>query len=195
MLQFIGNGISSLIQNTALIAVNAAVAATVTGLSAMTLIEHFEDTPELRVLQCAVGFDRADCPEAQAEKKRLEDALAEKARKLAALSDRVTGLQAIETAVDEITLFESFEDPNSDLSISVGTVYTELVSERPTPDYYFCSIRLKKGRAGESRNLSFHGYEGRRSISGATLRDAGVSRKTLSYGRKVCKPLLITDRG
>lgn len=191
MLQFIGNGVSSLLQTAALLIAVGAVGAMVAGLSAMTLIEHFEDTPELRVLQCAVGFDRADCPEAQAEKKRLKDDLAAMTRQKDAIAGQIAGLRAVQNAVDEITLFESFEDPNSDLSVSVGTVYTELVSERPTPDYHFCSIRLKKGGAGESRNLYFHGYEGRRSVSGAALRDAGVSRKTLNYGRKVCKPLLI----
>jgi len=191
MLQFIGNGVSSLLQNTALIAVNAAVAATVTGLSAMTLIAHFEDTPELRTLQCALGFERADCPEAQAEKKRLKDNLAAMTRQRDAIAGQIAGLRAVQNAVDEITLFVTHDDPHSDLEITVGTVYAEFVNAKPEPESHFCYIVLKNGAAGESRNLHFHSSTGRRSISGAALRDAGVSRKTLNYGRKVCKPLLI----
>ena len=164
----------------------------VAGLSAMTLIEHFEDTPELRVLQCAVGFERADCPEAQAEKKRLKDDLAAMTRQKDAIAGQIAGLRAVQNAVDEITLFVSHDDPHSDLEITVGTVYAEFVNAKPTPESHFCYIGLKAGKAGESRNLHFHSSStGRRSISRAALRDAGVSRKTLDYGRKVCKPLLI----
>lgn len=191
MLQSITNAGASLLQNTALIAVNAIVGITVVSLTALTLIKNFEDTPEIRTLSCAVGIERSDFPEHAAKVKRLEADLKEMIAQRESIEGQLAGLRAVETAVDEITLFESHDDPNSRLEVTVGTVYNEFVNERPTPKHHFCYINLKSGKAGESRNLHFHSASGARSISASTLRKSGVTKKTLKYARSVCKPFVI----
>ena len=183
-------GVSSL-QNAALIAANLAVGGTVTVLVALTLIEHFEDTPEIKTLSCAFGWERPDCPDFIAERNRLQTSLEDMAREKKEIENQIAGLRAVETAIDEITLFESHEDPESGLKITVGTVYKEFVNDHPAPDSYFCYIALQEGSAGESRNLHFHGRFGPYTISESTLTQADIHADTLAFARSVCKPYLI----
>ncbi len=191
MLKSITSAGASALQNTVLIAVNCIVGITVVSLIALMLIKNFEDTPEIRILSCAVGIERSDCPEYSAKVKQLEADLKEMIAQRKAIEDQLAGLRAVETTIDEITLFESHKDPHGGLEITVGTVYKELVNERPKPKNYFCYINLKNGKIGESRNLHIQDPSGPRSISPLTLRQSGVSKKTLEFARSVCNPLMV----
>lgn len=189
----------SLFGNALLISVAGGVAACGVGLTALYLIEHIEETPALKSLQCFVGVPpRPDCPRYGEEMKRLrierDAVIAERNDVIAefnGIQRQLAGLRAIENAVDEITLFEHYIEPGSGSTIVVGTVYREFVNERPEPDSHFCYINLSNGSAGENRNLYFRSPSGPLSIPTSTLRDAGVRSETLEFGRSVCVPYVI----
>lgn len=191
MVNSVGGSISAVIQNAALIGVNVIVAGTVVSLAALTIMENFEDTPEVRDLSCFVGVPRADCPKYQDALSKAQEELEETLQAKKTLDERLDGLRAIQTSVDEITMFQTYDDPNSAFDVVVGTVYTQFVEARPSPKSHFCYIQLSNGKAGESRNLYFRGSDGARNMSAKALNDAGVSFATLQFGRSVCKPFLI----
>ncbi len=183
--------ISGAIGTLVLLSVSLLVAAGGTLLIALYLTEHWQDSPAMVELQCRIGLDRPDCPERNAEMTRLraelEAMIAEKDR----MDAQLAGLRAVETAIDEITLFETHDDPNSNLDVTVGTIYSRFVEARPSPDAHFCYIGLGHGTAGESRNLYFQGVAGPVRISEAKLARAGVSAASYEFARSVCRPFLI----
>lgn len=198
MINFLANAGASLLQNTALFGVNVIVGGTISALITMTLMEHFEDTPEIQTLSCIVGIKRHDCPDyhaamdqLKAEQEALRDSIKASETKRDMLEAQLAGLRAIEGAVDEITLFNNFPDPSSGTSITVGTVYKKFVDPAPQPDSYFCYINLEVGSAGENRNLQFYGPEGVIDVKDTSLKQAGLNQKALSFGKSVCKPFLI----
>ena len=181
----------SFLGNALLCAVALGVAVCGIGLTALYLLEHVDETPSMKTLQCVLGAARPDCPRHTQEMTRLKAELEDMIAARNAVDAQLAGLQAVETAIDEITLFETQRDPQSGLEITIGTVYTAFVNERPMPDSYFCYINLHHGAAGESRNLHFRGPSGPITLSKTKLIQAGVSSETLQFGRSVCKPFLI----
>ncbi len=182
---------ASAIANTLLLAIAAAIVTSALTLTALYLTEYLEETPALKSLQCFVGFSRPDCPRYAEEMTNLKANLEAMIKERQKLDRQLAGLRAVETAVDEITLFESHIDPASGRSITIGTVYAEFVDASPAPEYHFCYINLSDGTAGENRNLYFQNRNGEITIASGTLRQAGVSRATLSYARSVCKAFKI----
>lgn len=185
---------SAAAQHAVLLAVNVVVGATVAGLVALTLMEHFEDTPEIRSLSCAVGLPRTDCPKYGENLKRLESEIAGLQSEKGQIEERLAALSAIENAVDQITLFETKTDPRNGFGITIGTVYRNFTAANPQPEHYFCYVNLANGAAGESRNLYFQGLSGPIAVSGASLNRAGLDGGVLAFGQSVCKPFLIGQK-
>lgn len=174
-----------------LLSINAAVAATAIGLVALTVIQHYKETPEIKTLACGVGLPRTDCPDYANKFHRLESEIDALRDEKSGIENRLAALRAIETTVDTVTLFETKTDPSSGSEITVGTVYKNLTAVAPQPEHYFCYIKLANGPAGESRNLHFQTASGSVAVSPLSLKEAGVDAGALNFGRSVCKPLLI----
>ena len=161
---------------------------------------HYKETESVLALRCLVQPDHLECPDQKAKVADLRaklDGLAEKYDSLLsqrnAVQNRLASLEAIETAVDEVTLFETFTEPETGIGIVVGTVYKSIMVGQPKPERHFCYIQLDHGVAGESRNLSFHSRRGPIEISEDTLAKANVKPVVLAYGRLVCEPFMIED--
>lgn len=174
-----------------LIGIASVIAGAALTLTALYLIDHMEETPATKSLQCFIGISRPDCPRYAEEITELQAELKTMIDEREALEDQLTGLRAVETAVDEITLFESHTDPVSGLEVTVGTVYTEFVKAQPSPEAYFCYLNLPLGPAGESRNLHFKGRGGEITVSSKVLKKANITARTLNYARSACKPFVI----
>ena len=189
----------SLFGNALLMTVAGGVAACGIGLTALYLIEHIEETPALKSLQCFVGIPpRPDCPRYHEEMERLrierDAVIADRDAVMVEYDDvqrQLAGLRAIENAVDEITLFEYHVEPDSGSTIVVGTVYREFVNEQPEPASHFCYLMLEDGDAGEDTNLWFRTSSGVVDVTPTTLRKTGITAESLEYGRSVCTPYLI----
>lgn len=166
------------------------VAFTVIGMTALYVVKYAKETPELRTLECMIGVERSDCPRYGAEMDALKGKLSDLAEKTATAESKLANLRAVETAVDEVTLFTSHDDPYSAYNVMVGTVYSRLVEPDSAPEY-FCYIGLSRGTANEDRNLHLYTRSGPVELDGETLRKAGVSTETLAFARSVCKPFLI----
>lgn len=185
---------ASILANTALVAVSAGLAVGAVGLTALYLVKHIDETPALKTLQCMAGFSRPYCTNHEEEVAHLKSELAALTEKTARAENKLANLQAIESAVDEVTLFETHDDPNSALDVTVGTIYSRLLEPDMTPKY-FCYVQLSRGTANENRNLYIQGLSGPVDLSRDDLRRAGVSEATLNFGRSVCKPFLIGRSG
>lgn len=196
---------SSTLQHGALLTINIAVGTLIVGLIALTLMEQFRDTPQIRDLSCFVGIMRTDCPAYGEELKRLKsqnEVIKAQNREMLLQRDRIeeqrdqiesrmAGLQAIERSVDQVTLFEHVDDPNSELEVIIGTVYSSFTVEHPKPERYFCYINLPNSATGLSQFLDVRNINGWVSISRAKLRSAGVRQRTVDYAKSVCEPYLI----
>lgn len=183
---------------------NALLATTATGiailcigLAALYLLKHLEETPEMIKLQCLLGITHIECPtyrqdmdKLEAQKLSLEEQLEKLVKQSQKAESKLQNLRRVESSVDEVTLFATYDDPNSKLSVTVGTVYSKLVEPDTHPEY-FCYITLGMGNAGEQRNLHFYSRNGSTSLSDREIYKAGVSKDTLGYARSVCKPTLI----
>ncbi len=185
----------SVLANALLLSIAAVIVISALTLTAIYLTDYLEETPAVKSLQCFVGFSRPDCPRYAEEMASIKADLEAMIRERELLDTQLKGLRAIETAVDEITLFESFTDPSSEMKVTVGTVYTEFVKSRPSPEAYFCYIDLPSGPAGEDRSLHFQSRRGPTTLSLETLRQADVSPVTLNYARSVCKAFEIGQNG
>ena len=181
----------SFVGNALLTGIGLAVAACGIGLTALYLIEHVDETPAMKTLQCWVGVPRPDCPRHGEKMERLRAELESIINQRDQIEGQLAGLRAIETGVNEITLFEHHTDPNSGLKVTVGTVYRQFVNDQPSPEAYFCYVNLRDGKAGESRNLYIQTRSGAVSVPASTLREVGVDTQTLEFGRTICKPYLI----
>ena len=122
MLNSIANTGLSAIQNALLITTNVAVAATVTGLVALTLIEHFDDTPEIRTLACAVGLQRDDCPSEQRALMSAEERVAELNSLVAALEAKLDGFKGVQDSGSTFTIF-TMQEGEGDRSYSFDQVH------------------------------------------------------------------------
>lgn len=183
----------SMLANMLLFSIAGIIAVSALALTALYLADYLEETPAVKSLQCLIGVSRPDCPRYAEEMANLKANLEAMIREHKKLNTQLTGLRAVETAVDEITLFESHTDPSSGLIITVGTVYTEFVKPRPAPEAYFCYIDLPDGSAGENRSLHIQSHKGEIDLSDATLQQANVSEVTLRYARSVCKAFNIGE--
>lgn len=179
--------------NAALIGIGAVVAGTGLALTAVTLLEYVEMTPEMRELTCFLGSEHPDCPSFGAELQSLRDEMHATRREYDRLARDRAGLAAIEASVDEITLFEGFTAPDSGRAVTVGTTYRALVGDDPRPLSYYCYVNLGNGPFGEARNLHFRNSLGFKDIDDATLRAADVTPATLEYARSVCDPFIIGE--
>ena len=179
----------STIANTALTAVAGTVALCGIGLTALYLIDHVDETPAIRQLQCLVGIERADCPHQQEEVARLQRQLDELLARARAAEDDLRGLRAVND-VDTVTFFQTHDAPDSSHNVHVGTVYSHLIGN-PPPQHHFCYIALPSGPAGESRHLHIYGRRGPIDISPSAMREAGITEATLRYAYSVCQPFLI----
>lgn len=184
----------SFLANTALLTVSAGLAVGTVGLTALYLAKYIDETPAMRKLQCLAGLSRPYCIEANAEVESLKAKLAALALQTAAAEKKLNNLRAIESSVDTVTLFETYDDPNSSHRITVGTVYSRLLEPDLTPQY-FCYVSLGRGDANEDRNLHFQSTSGPISLTKQDLRKAGISDATLEFGHSVCKPLMIGQTG
>ena len=180
----------SLLANTVLTAVVAVIATCGIGLTALYLIKYVDETPAMKSLQCMVGISHAECPRYGQEMDDLKAKLKALAKQTAKAEGKLANLRAIETAIDEVTLFATHNDPNSAYKVTTGTVYSKLLEPDLSPRY-FCYISLNNGEANESRNLYIRNNSGSVEINADTLRKAAVSTETLAFARSVCKPFLI----
>lgn len=191
MLNAVKQTIASALNSSVLLIGNLLVASIVLVLIALTLMKHFEETPELRNLICFVGLQRSDCPQYGSELAKLRGELKALEDQRDIIEERLASLSAIEHSVDQITLFETKAIEGSGLTTTIGTVYSRLTGDDPTPDYYYCYLVLPEGSAGETRNLSFFSHGKEISVTNDQLQKAGVSRMTLDGGREHCRPFLI----
>lgn len=161
-------------------------------------VNSYKETDGVLILRCWVDPYYPKCPEYPNELDRLrlqlEDMEAD-ARRLRFERDRIeqqlAGLRAIETSVDEITLFNQYDDPYSGFTIAVGTVYQKFVNRSPQPEYHFCYIRLSSGGDGTNRDFHFHSIEGARDVAESKLDRLGIGAPTMAFARSVCKPFMI----
>ena len=175
--------------NTALVSIAASVALGGVGLTALYLIKYVDtETPEMKALSCALNLSD-DCPKQKAKLANLEARLSELNEQTKGAEQKLNNLRRVESSTDKLTAFQNYDDPNSDLSITVGTEYTQLVEPENNPRF-FCYISLTSG-THESRNLHYQNTFGSIELSKSVLRKAGVSERTLSYARSVCKPYRI----
>ncbi len=161
------------------------------GLTGLYLIKYVDrNAPEAVMLQCAVGVERPDCPSHLEELARLKAERQALQDDVAQIEGKLSAIERVENEVDMITLFDTHNDPHSDLTVGIGTRYTKLnIHERPT---YFCYINLHSGEVNENRTLHFRdASSGDIEISRSTLHKAGVSQDTLDFARSVCQPTLI----
>jgi len=172
--------------------VHAANAHLISRLTALYLVDHVDETPGVKSLQCMIGISRPDCPRYGEQMKELQSKLDDLVKKSNAAEGKLTNLKDIENSVDEVTLFETHDDPNSTYTVTVGTVYSKLVEPDISPEY-FCYIGLDRGNANEDRNLHFHNRSGSIKLNADTLRKTGVSSSTLKFAASVCKPFVIGD--
>lgn len=191
---------SSIVSNGLLALVAATVAAGGVGLTVLYMVDHIKETPGMKTIHCFLDPSRRDCPEYDAAMKRLKtelEAMVAERNRIDAerkeIAGQLAGLRAIETAVDEVTLFETHDDPNSDFDVVVGTVYKQFVESEPKPEAFFCYIELRNGEAGESRNLHFRNRFGLTSIPATTLEMEGIGEATMAFARSACKPFLIGE--
>ena len=185
------NAIKRFGASTSMLAVTGAVGVTALGLVTLTVMKHYEDTPEIKTLACALSLPRTDCPAYGAKLNRLEAEIEAMQLEKNQIEGRLSALSAIERSVDQVTLFETKTDPESGFEITVGTVYRTLTNAAPQPDHYFCYVKLENGPAGESRNLHFQVPSGPINVPASSLREAGVDADVLAFGRSVCTPFLI----
>ena len=183
-------GVTSVATNIALTGIAIGIASAGVGLTALYLADHIEKTPAMVKLICLVQ-DNYECPDRKAEMAALETELQRMIDDREKLEDQLAGLRRLESSVDHVTLFETVDDPNSSLTITVGTVYRKFVDAEPEPSSYFCYIDLQRGSAGESRNLHFKHSNSWADISADRLIEAGVSEATYEFAKSVCKPTLI----
>lgn len=188
-----GRSVSSLLANALLVVVMLTVATGGAGLTVLYLAEHVEETEGMKKLRCFVDPSYEGCHDQEAALNRLKDELAAMAGERERIEAQLAGLRAVETAVDEITLFQTHEVEGEEQDVVVGTVYTRLVEARPEPERHFCYLRLEEGTSGESRNFHFQTKDGSVEVSAAKLRKMGVASKTMEFARSVCKPLLIGE--
>ena len=180
-----------LLTNTALVMIAGSIGLCGVGLSALYILKYVDtETPEIVKLQCMLGSDRLDCPNNRKEVEDLQGKLNELSKKTAEAEEKLKNLRAAEETTDTFTLFTMHKDPNSDYTVTVGTVYTQLVEPNRAPEYY-CYINLNNGAANENRNLYIWQSARPINLSTNTLRKAGVSNSTLSFAKSVCKPTLI----
>ncbi len=173
------------------IAVAAGMAACAVGLMALYPIKYIEETPEWVSIQCRLGIvERPECPRYGEEMNALEGELEALVAKTRAAEGKLARLKLVEDSVDTITLFDTHDDPHSDLSITVGTRYTRIVDAERAPSY-FCYINLGHGDVKEDRHLSIRNPSGDVALNRSVLRKAGVSQETLDFARSVCTPTLI----
>lgn len=171
-----------------------AVATTGIALTGLYILKYTQETPEIIQLQCAVGVARADCPRYGAEMDALKTKLSDLSEKTAQAEGKLHNLRMVETAIDEVTMFASHDDPFSNYEVTVGTQYTRLVEPELSPAY-FCYISLGHGQAGEQRNLHFRNADGKViELDVQTLSEAGISAQTMEFARSVCKPIIIGQR-
>ena len=183
-------GITSVATNITLAGIAVGIASGGVALTAHYLADHIEKTPAMVKLMCLVQ-DSNDCPDRKAELAALETELRRLIDEREELDDQLAGLRRLESSVDHVTLFETIDDPNSSLTVTVGTVYRKFVDAEPEPSSYFCYIDLRQGSAGESRNLHFKHSNSWADISADRLTEAGVSDTTYKFAKSVCEPTLI----
>lgn len=210
MLRQILNAGTSTLQNTALLGANVAVLGLVGGLTALTLMAHFEDTPEIRDLACFVGVERTDCPdygaklrEAKEREKRLRlelDALERKRQGLEAdkaaieaerqsVESQLVSLRTLLDRFDSLMGFEHEDSPNGKHRLTIGTRYKTFVDLNEAVEGWQCSFNLPDGSAGEDRSLYFRTVAGERSVSSRQLQKANIDPSTLAWAKDRCRPL------
>jgi hypothetical protein len=134
--------------NMLLLSITVAIALCGIGLTALYLIKYVDrNAPEVKALECAIGLtQRGDCPDDQAALHALEAKFSDLQAKTNAAEGKLNNLRKIESVVNEVTLFATHDDPNSDLSVKVGTIYTRLVEPEKSPAF-FCYIQLPNDSA------------------------------------------------
>lgn len=197
MLKFMTSVSVSALQKSALLATNIAVGGMVAGLTALTLMSHFEDTPEIRNLSCWIGLVREDCPQYRTDLDVARSTLREARMELAGLNrekDRIDAqlesLIDLDARFDDATFFVRHDDPHSGRTIFVGTKFDSITAPSAKPNF-FCYVSLGTSDDGTSRSLTFGGRHGRKRVPDRVLTAHGLTRETLTFGQSVCEPLRI----
>lgn len=212
MLRSLLNAGTSGLQNAALLSVNVGVAALVIGLTALTLIEHFEDTPEIKTLACIVGIERTDCPDYKArlraaeereqqltadltsmdiDRQRLEAEKASIDAEKQQVEAQLDSLRSLLEKFDSLMGFEHIDSPNGRHRLTIGTQYITFVDFNDAVNAWQCSFDLPDGPAGEVRKLYFRKLSGEIAVTERQLRKANIDRQTFEWAQERCRPLSI----
>ena len=99
---------------------------------------------------------------------------------------RLKRLKALEEASNSAMFFTHKTDPETGVSMTVGTHFSSMDdSENPS---FTCYFSLDKGAAGEDRNLYYRTHSGVKNLSRQQIAKAGLPPGALEFAQKACAP-------
>jgi hypothetical protein len=193
LLKFLSNLTMTGLVNLMLISIALLIAVTGIVLTALYVIKYVDaSAPEMKTLQCTLGIMRDDCVDYQ---KKYDDLVQKRdalMQEMTSLKYKLKNLTDIANNTDSVTLFDIHPIPNTSFSVTVGTVYKDLLSETLTPTY-FCYIGLGSGTLNEDRNLNIRNdVVGDIAVNSTHLARIGLDANAMNFARSKCKPYLIT---